>query len=249
MKRPRLENPACAGRSDAPNGEGAVHSYLIDLGLMDYPSAHRFQTSCVAFRLADEQHPDIFLMAEHPAVFTLGRRGGLESLTVSRALIEQNGISIIQTERGGDITYHGPGQLVVYPIINLHKAKLSVSDFVDRLEAVMIDCCRDFGVATGRDDRNRGIWVGDNKIGSIGIRVRRGVTFHGLALNVAPNFEHFSWIQPCGLSRVGVTSVSREAGTAIDVSAVAERMIHHLQHVFGRTFVSIKPSFIAGKAA
>lgn len=229
--------------------EDIVLSYLIDLGRMDYHHAHRIQTDCVAYRLVDEMHPDIFLITEHPPVFTLGSRGGLDSLTVSRELIEKNGVSIVQTERGGDITYHGPGQLVVYPIIHLRRAKVSVADYVDLLEAVMIACCEDFGVAVGRDERNRGIWVGDNKIGSIGIRVRRGVAFHGLALNVDPNFEHFGWIQPCGLSQVGVTSLGREAGATIDFTDVGKRMIHHLQQIFGRTFVSVKPSVITGEAA
>ena len=229
--------------------EGIVQSYLIELGRMDYNHAHRFQTDCVEYRLIDEARPDIFLITEHPPVFTLGRRGGIDSLTVSRELIEKKGLSIVQTERGGDITYHGPGQLVVYPIIHLRRAKLSVADYVELLEAVMIACCEDFGVSAGLDDRNRGIWVGDNKIGSIGIRVRHGVTFHGLALNVDPNFEHFGWIQPCGLTRVGVTSINREAGHAIDIAAVEKRMIHHLQQLFGRTFVSVDPSVITGEAA
>lgn len=226
-----------------------MQSYLIDLGRMDYSHAHRFQTECVEYRLVDEMRPDIFLFAEHPPVFTLGSRGGMDSLTVSRELIEQNGLSIVQTERGGDITYHGPGQLVVYPIIHLRRAKLSVAGYIDQLEEAMLACCRDFGVAAGRDERNRGIWVGDDKIGSVGIRIRRGVAFHGLALNVDPSFEHFGWIRPCGLSRVGVTSIRREAGRAIDFTDVRERMIHHLQQLFGRVFVPAVASVINGVAA
>ncbi|MCG6930630.1 MAG: lipoyl(octanoyl) transferase LipB [Desulfofustis sp.] len=231
------------------SGVEGVWSYLINLGRMEYPHSHRFQTECVAWRLDDESRPDLFLLTEHPPVFTLGSRGGLDSLTVSREHIERQGLAIVQTERGGDITYHGPGQLVVYPVIHLRLARLSVTAYVDRLEEAMIGCCRDFGISSGRDRRNRGVWVGDNKIGSIGIRVRHGVTFHGLALNVDPSFQHFGWIRPCGLSRVGVTSICREAGRIIDGAAVRERMIYHLEQIFGRTLVPVAPSVISGEAA
>lgn len=226
-----------------------MKAYLVDLGKMEYSYAHQFQLECVEWRLVDRGRPDIFLVTEHPPVFTLGSRGGRESLTVGEEYVRNRGVDIVQTERGGDITYHGPGQLVVYPIVHLRESKLTVRSFVDMLEEVMITCSGDFGVKAGRDDRNRGIWVGNNKIGSIGIRVRHGVTFHGLALNVSLDFEHFGWIQPCGLSGVGVTSLNRESKNPVDFGKAKEQIIQRLGDVFGRDFTTATPTLITGNAA
>jgi len=223
-------------------------AHLIDLGKMDYQDAHQFQLDCVQWRLQEGRRTDIFLITEHPPVFTLGRRGGRESLAVDEGFIKSQGVDIVQTERGGDITYHGPGQVVVYPIVQLRQAQLSVRAYVDMLEEAMISCAADFGVMAGRDDRNRGIWVGNNKIGSIGIRVKHGVSFHGLALNVTLDFEHFSWIQPCGLTGVGVTSLARESDKPIDFYEVKDTITLRLGQIFNRQFVSVEPSLIAGEA-
>jgi len=223
-----------------------MKAYLIDLETMDYRDAHQFQQDCVKWRLFEKGRPDIFLVTEHPAVFTLGKRGGLGSLTVGADFIKSRGVDIVQTERGGDITYHGPGQIVIYPIVHLPEAKLSVKTYVEMLEEVMIASGSAFGVNAGRDERNRGIWVGDNKIGSIGIRVRHGVAFHGLALNVTLDFEHFSWIQPCGLSGVGVTSVARESRESIVFSDVKKTVIHQLARVFNRQFTSADKTLVTG---
>ncbi|MGW8193709.1 MAG: lipoyl(octanoyl) transferase LipB [Desulforhopalus sp.] len=225
-----------------------MKAYLIDLGRMNYTHAHRFQVDCVQWRLADRGRPDIFLVVEHPPVFTLGSRGGRESFMVGEDFVRNRGVDIVQTERGGDITYHGPGQLVVYPIVHLRESRFTVRGFVDKLEEVMIACSGDFGVEAGRDDRNRGIWVGNNKIGSVGIRVRHGISFHGLALNVNLDFEHFSWIQPCGLSGVGVTSLARESKTSVDFNEVKEQFILNLGQTFDRQFVSVGPAVITGEA-
>lgn len=224
-----------------------MKSYLIDLGRMNYRDAHNFQLECVRYRLNEaEKRPDIFLLVEHPPVFTLGKRGGRGSLTVPEQFITSRGVDIVQTERGGDITYHGPGQLVVYPIVHLRDAGLSVKSYVDLLEELMIGIAADFQVTAARDQRNRGIWVGDNKIGSIGIRIRRGVTFHGMALNVSLDFEHFSWIQPCGLNGVGVTSIEREAGKAIDFKLAKQHAVQQLSMLFDRQFTIADSSFITG---
>lgn len=221
-------------------------AYLIDLGTMAYQEAHHFQTDCLEWRLNEKNGTDLFLIVDHMPVFTLGKRGGRESLTVAESFVKSKGVDIVQTERGGDITYHGPGQLVVYPIVHLRQAKLSVASYVELLEEVMIATVAEVGVEANRDERNRGLWVGNNKIGSIGIRVRHGVVFHGLALNVSIDFEHFNWIQPCGLSGVGVTSVARELGHPVDFSAVKEMMIRHLSLLFGREFTRVSTSFVSG---
>ncbi len=248
MKPRLLEIRASAVRliSEWHEQERLVKAYLIDLGKVDYRDAHQFQVDCVQWRLLEKDRPDIFLITEHPPVFTLGKRGGRGSLTVGEEFIKNRGVDIVQTERGGDITYHGPGQIVIYPIMHLREARLSVKAYVDMLEEVMISSAADSGVTAGRDERNRGIWVGDNKIGSIGIRVRHGVAFHGLAFNVILDFEHFSWIQPCGLSGVGVTSVANESSEPVDFSVVKQNVINQLGRVFNRQFTAVEKTLVTG---
>lgn len=226
-----------------------MEAALVDLGMTDYRQAHQFQQDCVRYRLEDRERPDIFIFTEHSPVFTLGQRGGLGSLMVGEEFVKRQGVDIVQTERGGDITYHGPGQLVVYPVVHLREAGLSVKEYVHSLEEVMIACAADFGVTAGRDQRNRGIWVGDNKVGSIGIRIRHSVAFHGLALNVTIDFKHFNWIQPCGLSGVGVTSLGRETAGSVTFAQAKEGMVFHLQRIFSISLQRIQPALITGEAA
>jgi lipoate-protein ligase B len=204
---------------------------LLDLGFMGYHQAHELQLEYVAKQLSDETGSEVVLITEHPPVFTLGRKGSLASLIRSKEDILAEGIDIIHTERGGDITYHGPGQLVVYPIINLRRRKISVTDFILMLEDIMLRTSRDLGVSAARDTRNRGIWVGDNKIGSVGIRVRHGVTFHGLALNVNLSLDPFQWIEPCGLKGVGVTSVQKQLNKSVATEAAKKIMKHHIAEI------------------
>lgn len=216
---------------EKPAAAADLNMELLDLGLMEYNRAHEFQLYCVEQRLRGKRG-DVFLFTEHPPVFTLGRQGRVDSLLKSRQDIQAQGVAIVPTERGGDITYHGPGQLVVYPILNLRHRKLVVAKFVDLLEETMIRTARDCKVHAVRDTRNRGIWVGNNKIGSIGIRVRHGVTFHGLALNVNLSLEPFTWIQPCGLKGVGVTSLKKECGREVNMEKVKQSMHTHIRTLF-----------------
>ena len=136
-------------------------------------------------------------------------------------------------ERGGDITYHGPGQLVIYPIVNLKKAGFGVVDFVEAIEEIMIRTLDDWGIRAERNSLNRGAWVGRSKIGSIGIAVRRSISFHGLALNVNTDLDPFTWIHPCGLQGVTVTSMEKILGQQISMVEVKKRAAFHLQEVFG----------------
>ncbi len=215
MKHLQHENPVCVAES---------LTELRDLGCMGYREAHATQLQCVEQLLRDPDHAGIILITEHPSVFTLGRKGETSGFILPQKAILDNGADIIHTERGGDITYHGPGQLVVYPIINLYKRKLSVTRFIHLLEDIMLSTAADFEVSAARDERNRGIWVGNNKLGSVGIRVRRGITFHGLALNVNLDLDPFSWIQPCGLTGVGITSLEKERGKPLKLEEIKERM-------------------------
>jgi lipoate-protein ligase B len=200
--------------------------------VIPYTDAWNLQLRLVEARSQDRITQDVLLFLEHPPVFTLGKRGGRESLLVSEDVLAHSRIPIIQIERGGNITFHGPGQLVVYPIVHLPGMGIGVVDMVDRLEELMIRTCAAWGVAAERNALNRGAWVGLKKIGSIGIAVRRGVSFHGLALNVNLDLSPFCWIQPCGLEGVGVTSIQAEAGRPVDIADVKQAMQKQVEAVF-----------------
>jgi lipoate-protein ligase B len=208
-------------------------AYSLDLGLMEYREAWKLQETLVSARVNQTLNQDILLFLEHPAVFTLGRRGGLENLLVSEAFLKQSGIPLVQVERGGYITYHGPGQLVVYPIINLHGRRIGVNEFVEAMEAAMLLTAGAWNLTVERNPANRGIWAGSKKMGSIGIALRKGVSFHGLALNVNLDLTPFSWIQPCGLQGVGMTSMQAELGRQLPIDDVRSRLKKELQTVLG----------------
>ena len=205
---------------------------IADLGRIAYEEAWALQTRLVEARADGSLPHDVILMLEHPPVFTLGKRGGRESLLLPEERLRRLGIAVVQVERGGNITYHGPGQLVLYPILHLPGLGIGVVDLVGRLEEVMIRTCAGRGVQAERNPLNRGVWVGLKKIGAIGIAVRRGVSFHGMALNVDPDLTPFSWIQPCGLRGVGVTSIAAEAATPVDSAEVKWEVRAHIEAVF-----------------
>jgi len=212
--------------------KGLLTWYVVDLGVVPYSEAWALQARLVEARVSGSLPNDVVLVLEHPAVFTLGKRGGRENLLVPEETLARQGIPIVQVERGGNITYHAPGQLVLYPIIHLERAGIKVVDMVDRLEEVMIRTCVEWGIQAGRNPLNRGVWVGMKKIGAIGIAVRRGVSFHGMALNVNIDLTPFGWIQPCGLEGVGVTSIQAEAGKPVDIADVKRVMQAHIEAVF-----------------
>lgn len=205
----------------------------VELPETTYRAAWKLQTDLVAARKDKAVETDIVLLLEHPPVFTLGRRGGLENLTVTEAFLKDSEIPIIQVERGGDITFHGPGQLVIYPIVDLTFARLGVVDYVEMLEEVVIRVAADWGITGERNPMNRGVWVGNSKLGNIGIAVRRGISFHGVALNVNLSLDPFTWINPCGLKGVGVTSLEMELGHKVPMESVRKAVKRHLEDVFG----------------
>lgn len=212
---------------------------LVDLGLTDYAAVHRLQLALVEKRRSDGAAGDLFLVTEHPSTFTLGRRGGREHLRVSEEFLAKRRIPLIHIERGGDITFHGRGQLVIYPILHLRRAGLSVAAYVHGLEEVMLRLAEASRVAAGRDPRNRGVWVGDKKLGSVGIAIRHGIVFHGLALNVDVDLTPFSWVNPCGLTGVTMTSLSRECGGEVGLGEVKEKLSDLLSQVFRRNFFTL----------
>lgn len=204
-----------------------------DLGLTPYGPVHGLQTALVEARRTGALQRNTVLFLEHEPVFTLGRRGGRDHLRVTTRFLEGAGVPLVHVERGGDVTYHGPGQLVVYPIVHLSSARLEVVTFVERLEEVMIRTARDAGVEAVRSPRNRGVWAGWRKLGSVGIAVRRGVSFHGLALNVNPDLTPFEWIHPCGLQGVAMTSLALEGAEAATPDLVGPMLRRRVEEVFG----------------
>lgn len=214
-------------------GETAGAWLCVDLPLVDYEQARLLQVRLVAAKASKTFQPDILLLVEHPPVFTLGRRGGRENLKVPELYLSREKIPLVHVERGGDITFHGPGQLVGYPILDLRAAGLSVSGYVERLEEIMIRTAARWGVRAERSKLNRGVWVGGRKLGSLGIAVRRGICFHGFAFNVNVSLEPFGWINPCGLQNVKMTSLELETGGRLPMEEVREQMKSAIREVFG----------------
>jgi lipoyl(octanoyl) transferase len=193
---------------------------ITNLGSMSYAPAYQEQVMRVdellAARDAGRPVPGYLLLVEHPPVITVSRRqGAMRHLLATPDLLAHHAVSLEETDRGGDITYHGPGQLVVYPILDLNLLNLGLHEYMRMLEGAVMATCADFGVATRRDPKATGVWVdGDTpaKICAMGVRVRKWVSMHGLALNVTTNLDHFALIVPCGLAGRGVTSLQRELG-------------------------------------
>lgn len=212
---------------------------IVDLGLTDYAAAYALQLELVEKRRNGTVENDLFLITEHPGTFTLGRSGGRQNLIISEEFLREKDIPLVHIERGGDITYHGPGQLVIYPIIHLHQAGLKVIEYVNCLEELMIRLAATTGVDATRDARNRGVWVGEKKLGSVGIAVRRCVCFHGIALNVNTSLEPFSWVNPCGLAGVKMTTLHLESTMNVTLDDVKNNIAGQLADVFARKFITI----------
>ena len=201
------------------------------LGLVSYAEALALQESLVAERKA-ARIPDTLLLLQHPHVITVGvRKGGASHILASADQLAASGVEVFDTGRGGDVTYHGPGQIVAYPILDLRPDRQDVHRYVRDLEDVMIRTCSEFGVEAGRVAGLTGAWVRGNKIGAIGVRISRWVTSHGFALNVSTNLSQFGLIVPCGISDKGVTSMERLLGRRVamaEVASVVERRFKSL---------------------
>lgn len=204
----------------------------MDLPLTPYRDALQLQLEIVAAKRENRISRDIVLALEHPPVYTLGKRGGLENLVVTPSFLEQMGIEIVETGRGGNITYHGPGQLVIYPIVNLSASRMKVVDFVAGLEQVMTLTAARYGVTASGDPANRGAWLGKKKIGSVGLAVKRSISFHGIALNVNNDLTPFSWINPCGLSDILMTSIEKEASESVPMTDVRTTARNCVDRIF-----------------
>jgi lipoate-protein ligase B len=198
-----------------------------DLSRMSFFEALRFQEKLVGLK-RNSGDADVILFVEHPHVYTLGRGGKADHV------LAPHGVPVYRTDRGGDVTYHGPGQLVVYPIVDLRsKLRKAVHQYLRNLEQSALATLADFGISAIRRPPYTGIWIGDKKIAAIGIAVRRAITYHGLALNVNVDLSYFRRIIPCGLSWADVTSMAQELGAEPSLSAVRQAFLHHFAAIFG----------------
>ncbi len=209
---------------------------------MPYGEAWALQRALVAERAAGAI-PDTLLLLEHDPVVTLGRDGNRGSLLLDEAGFAARGVELVESDRGGDATFHGPGQLVAYPILDLKPDLQDVGKFVRGLEQAMIDTVADYGLTAGRDKGNPGVWLDDppRKIGAIGARISRWITHHGVALNVNVDLAYFGLIVPCGIVGKGVTSLQRELGRVVPLAEVEDALAAHLATRFGRALVAEVP--------
>jgi lipoyl(octanoyl) transferase len=203
------------------------------LGLIPYADALALQRELVEERRTG-RIGDLLLLVEHPHVLTLGVRGdgGRSHILASAEALASRSIDVHETGRGGDITYHGPGQLVGYPIIDLKPDRCDVHRYVRDLEEVLIRVAADYGIEAGRVPGLTGVWVGGGKLAAIGVRIARWITSHGFALNVTTDLEYFRLIVPCGIADGGVTSLAALLGRTVDREGVADRVVHHFSEVF-----------------
>ena len=209
------------------------------LGIVPYGEALTLQRELVEKRRAGRV-PDLLLLLQHPPVITLGVKGdgGRSNVLVSDERLAELGVEIAETGRGGDVTYHGPGQIVGYPILDLKPDRCDVHRYVRDLEDVMIRVCADYGVIAGRIKGLTGTWIGREKIGAIGVRISRWITSHGFAFNVNTNLQGFALIVPCGITDHGVTSLERASGRTLSLDAVEDRIITQFASVFDASVVN-----------
>jgi len=221
---------------------------VVDLGSLSYAAALELQRDVARRRITGEIAEDVLLLVEHPPVVTLGRTAQGSNLIVSPDFLASHGVELFEVERGGDITFHGPGQLVGYPVIDLKRHRKDLHWYLRQVEEALIQAIGAFGIAGGRVDKYTGVWVeadrdSRRKIASIGVHARDWVTWHGFALNVNTDLRYFDLIIPCGIAGVTMTSVARELrqGSA-DIRAVAQEVTGAFGRVFGLTPRSLEPT-------
>lgn len=211
--------------------------WLVDLGRIPYAAAYDLQERVVTARKAG-RIPDVLLLCEHPHVITLGRNGKQENLRASNRVLEQMNVEFHATNRGGDITYHGPGQIVGYPILDLTQHRRDVRWYAGQLEEVMIRATADFGLAAHRSDAGHGVWLdapaGEEKLAALGVHLSRWVSSHGFAYNVTTDLRYFDLIVPCGIAGRHATSLERALGRGVGTAEVKPLLAAHFAEVFSR---------------
>jgi len=220
--------------------------WIANLGQAKYLEVLDLQRELVKLRQG-HRIPDTLLLVEHEPVITLGRRGSTSNILSSSEQLASQGIKVRQVERGGDVTYHGPGQLVGYPVIDLATSKIGVRQFVDLLEETIILTLADFDLRAGRQSQHRGVWVEDRKVATLGVAIKRWVSFHGFALNVSPNLDHYCHINPCELQHEQVTSMARLLGRAPSILEVGDTVMRKFAELFPGEWREVSPAEVFGR--
>ncbi len=202
------------------------------LGCVGYQEALDIQRARVRARKADEI-PDTLLLLEHPHVYTLGRNARRENLLFTPERLARIGAEVFESDRGGDVTYHGPGQVVGYPILDLARHRRDIRWYMNSLEEAFLRVAHDYGIEAGRVEGARGVFAGSDKLVALGVHVSRWVTSHGFAFNVNTDLRYFEWIVPCGLRDKGVTSLEKLLGRRVDTEEATERVLYHFGEIFG----------------
>ena len=211
--------------------------YHLELGLTDYKEVWDFQKEILDFKKKNK-FPDVILTTEHNNVYTLGKAGDRDHLLLNEAGLREKNISYYEIDRGGDLTYHGPGQIVCYPIFDLHNYSLDTHKYLRDLEEVVIRTLKEYGIESSRDEQYTGVWVGNEKICAIGIKISRWITMHGLAFNVNTDLDYFGNIIPCGIFHKGVTSMKKILGRKSDLNEVTEKLLQNFIQVFNLSGVT-----------
>jgi lipoyl(octanoyl) transferase len=210
-----------------------------DLDSIDYKEAWDLQKAVHQLRV-ENKIEDVLFLLEHPHTYTLGKTADKENLVGDKKYLNENKISVYDIDRGGDITYHGPGQIVGYPIIKLTDWQQDTHKYLRAIEEIIIRVCAEYDLHGSRVDKYTGVWIEDRKICAIGIKVSRWITMHGFALNVNTDLKLFNGIIPCGITDKDVTSLNRELKTEIQITEVKEKIIHHFSNVFSYDQIEFK---------
>jgi lipoyl(octanoyl) transferase len=224
----------------------SIEVWVVRCGPVPYAEARKAQSRLAAARVGAEI-PDVLLLLEHPPVYTRGRRSRPEELPMGEDWYRTQGIEVCDTDRGGAVTYHGPGQLVGYPVISLRPYGDDVHAYVRGLERVTIETLSGLGIEAETADGLTGIWTGGRKIGSIGVHISRGVTTHGFAINVNNDLQPFEWIVPCGIEGVRMTSAARELGAEQDFARFSDTVAKRFGEVYERRLVEIDAPELADR--
>ena len=210
---------------------------VLSLGKYDYEKSLQLQFDLLKKR-QESKIEDTLILVEHPHVITLGKNAHKENILVSGEHLKKNGIDLVEINRGGDVTYHGPGQIVGYPIINIKEKKMGIKDFVYKLEEVFIELLNEkHGIIALRDDINNGVWVDNNKIVALGLAVKRWVTMHGFAFNVSTDLNFFNLIVPCGVQGRGVTTIEKLTGKEVNFEQEKSDLLRYFTDIFNYTSI------------
>lgn len=210
---------------------------VYKLGRMEYSQCYQLQRYLQLMRI-NGNISDALLILEHPPTLTIGKTGRMENVLVPVSRLKQEGISLVFSDRGGDATYHGPGQMVAYPILSLQDRGRDIPQYVRNLEAVAIRTLKDFGIIAARDNHHPGVWIGTAEIAAIGLSIKKWVSMHGLALNVAPDMAHYAFINPCGFKDRKAASMADVLGRELAMGEVVSRFIDHFSNIFETSVTS-----------